>query len=157
MYKINNEKDRKCVYKRDGIIMIALCLFVIVIVIVMFSICMMFIQINTKVANIKENVGLQVINIAKNNCNTAALKYGIYDFNEEKIKEDLSYVLENDYNMVSLKSVNYDYKNKLFKVYLNVEFIPIIKFQDKKYNITLKEEVKFNSIDSLLTTVKFSL
>lgn len=134
-------------YKK-GNILIVYFLICLLLFIILFSVCILYMQIDIQINNIKEDIHRIVINSAIKNCNRQSLDFFSYNFDIQNMKKDITIILQNQYSNIGLEKLVYDSKSNSFFVEISVRIIPIIKFRDyKEINILLNEKVKFKFME----------
>ncbi len=135
-------------YKKGNIILF-LGVVIISILTLIFFVGVIYMQVDIQLKTLKEDIDLIVRSCAYKNVNKDKLKYFEYEFNEDKMKEDITFLLEENYRYdIKLVRLSYDYKNNYFDISLEIKFVPLIKITKKaSFKILINKQVKFKLME----------
>ena len=134
---------------KNGNMILFLGIVIVVILTLIFIVGVIYMQIDIQLGTLKEDLDLIVRSCAYKNVNMEKLKYFEYEFNIDKMKEDVSYLLRENYtNDIKLLRLSYDYSNNYFDISLEIKFISLIKIMKKNgLNILINKQIKFKLME----------
>lgn len=134
--------------RKQGNIEIIFLLFVTVILIILsFSLYMLYTQIVTYIIPIKQDL-FYIVQNSYFSLNQNDLEYSTYYIDSNKLRDKVNDILNINYDNCKLKNIYYNYdKNKVF-IEINVNIVPVV-FKNKigNFNITIKDEIKLKTME----------
>jgi hypothetical protein len=135
--KITENKTTKNKTNKKGNIEILFLTLVIFFLMVVFSVLyILYVQINTFVYPIKQDL-FYIVQNAYLSLNKDELSYYNYDIDEYVLNDKVAQVIKLNYDDVNLESLKYNKNTKNVEVIVNIKIKPIV-LSNKIGNITLK-------------------
>lgn len=135
-------------YKKANI-MIFYLIIIIIITTLIFSVSILYIQIDLQLKSLRSDLEAIVKSCALKNCSKEDLKYYKYKFDLEEMKKNIQEIYDlKKVNNVVVEDLYYDKSDNKFVITLNINFKTLINFNNhKNINIYITQDVKFQLLE----------